>query len=74
MKKPVLWPILAAVSTAVVLFGVGNATGIAYLTLEWGPGNLEITFVPIIAGVAAGFITERLMMRRRKEAVPGDRV
>ncbi|ADH97921.1 hypothetical protein [Salisediminibacterium selenitireducens] len=74
MKKPVFLPIVAAVSTAAVLFGVGNATGIPYLTLEWGPGNLEITFIPIIAGVAAGFLTERLIMKWRKVTVPGNGV
>lgn len=67
MKRPILWPIVATVSVAVIVFAFGNATNHELLQFQIGPGSLEITFAPVLMGIAAGSITERITIKMRQE-------
>lgn len=68
MKRPVFWPIVATVITAGLVFTFGNVTNNAFLELRIGPGNMEITFAPILIGLVAGFVTERILIRKQRES------
>lgn len=66
MKKPFWIPLLSAFGTMIVLYAAGYFFNIGLLQLYVSFTYTEISFLPIAAGIAVGFLSEFVIRRRLK--------
>lgn len=61
MKKSFWIPLIASFGTMIVLYMIGFIADIDLLRLRISLTEGEIAFLPIVAGMVAGFICERIV-------------
>ena len=73
MPKVIWMPLLVALSTMIVLYGIGNLLHIGLLrfSFSWNEPlekglffSMDIAVLPFVVGILAGFLMERRLRRR----------
>ncbi len=67
MSKPFWIPLIASFGTMILLFTIGVVANINFLMFKISPSYIEISFLPIVVGLLAGFITERIIKNKSKK-------
>ncbi|SDI36857.1 hypothetical protein SAMN05192534_13920 [Alteribacillus persepolensis] len=67
MNKLFWIPLITSIGTIILLYGIGNTADVDFLVFRMSLSNVEISLLPIAVGILAGFISERIVKKKRNK-------